>query len=204
MRRNAARNRAHHVGDHFLRHGLDLVQVARVIDGDRHQDRHLVLRPVVVGHDRLRHLRVRDDDHVVWDLTDRGVAPVDVDDVPLLAGLQRDIISDLDLARRQQMDPGEQVRQRVLKRQRDRQTTDAQRGQDRRDRDAERLQQDQEADDVDEQPAHCDEDRTGLHHSGRAQRIHLDRVGGDARSDHRRRQDHKDEQPSPNVVVQLG
>src|SRR5262245_27655290 len=136
--------------DFLLENALDQIWIGAVVHGDPEEQRHPRLRQVVVRDDRLGHLLVGNRDDDVLQHAHAGRPPSDVDDMALDRVGDPDVVAHADRLVREQVDPREEIRERVLQGQRDRDTADAERGEDRRDLDAERAQQHQQADDVDD------------------------------------------------------
>lgn len=155
------------------RDALDVGEVAPVRDPDLDQDRHLGPRPVEVRDDGRRQPGVGDQDHVVADVPERGVPPVDVDHVAFLAAVEPHVVAGDDLLGGQDVQAGEQVRERVLQREGHGQAADSQGGEQRGDRHPHRLQHDQPAEDEDQQAADVREDRARPQHVLVAGRVEL-------------------------------
>ena len=118
-------------------HPLDQGQVAVEGHDDGQEEPHLLLRQVGVGVDGRGQLGVGHDDHVVLGGPDGRVAPGDVADLALLARLQADVVARPDLPGHQDVQPGEEVGERVLQGQGHGQAADAEGREQRRDGDAE-------------------------------------------------------------------
>jgi hypothetical protein len=131
------------------------------------------------------------------------VPPVGVDHVAFLPGVQLDEIAGLELARGKDMDPGEQVGQRVLQRESDREAADAERGQQRGDRHAEAVEQDQEADREHDDPGDVDEDRGRAGKARVLKRPGPDRAGGGPRRAESRGQHDQRQQSLVRVTTPL-
>lgn len=123
----------HHTVHDVERDRLDVLQVALVAHPDLHEDRQLLLGLRVVGHVGPRQAPVGDDHQVVRQVAHHTVAPVDVDDVPLLPAAEPDIVARLDRLRGEDVDAGEEVGEGVLQREGDRETADAEGGDQRGD-----------------------------------------------------------------------
>ena len=90
----------------------------------------------MVDDDRLSELGVGHDDQVIGEHAQPGRAPAEVGDVAFLAGIQLDVVAESDLTGERDEEPGKEVRQRLLQRQRHGQAADAERGEHRRNRQA--------------------------------------------------------------------
>lgn len=69
-------------------------------------------------------MRVWNDDHAVGELPDGCISPRDVHNKALFAAIQADEISGLHLARCNDLQTREEIAQRILQRERDRETAD--------------------------------------------------------------------------------
>ena len=135
---------------------LDRVGVGVGGDGQRDGHRDAGDRQVEVGQDRLRQLLVGDDDDVVRGRAQPRRAPADgLDEALFLAVVELDVVARAHGPIGEQVQAREEVGERVLQRERDRQRADAQRGQQRRDRDAQRLQRHDRGQHGDRRSARC-------------------------------------------------
>src|SRR5436309_3346384 len=131
---------------------LDELGVRVVVDADADEHGHPRLTEVVVGDDGLRDPLVRDHDDVVLEHAEARGAPAHVHHVALdVLGREAHVVAHADRLVGQQVDAREEVRQRVLQGQGDREAAHAERGEDRRDGDAEGAEQHEATDHEDDQ-----------------------------------------------------
>ena len=108
-----------------------------------------------------------------------GRAPVEVDDLALDAGVELHVVADAHLTGQRHEQPGEQVGQRLLQRQRDGQAADAEGGEHRADLDAELVQDHQQAAGDDDEPDDVAGQARDGHARHRARAVRADEAGGD-------------------------
>ena len=149
---NASRHLLHHLRRDLAGHPFDLRQIAVVVDADVDQDGHVLLLQRIVRDDQLRQFHVGDQDEIAGQRPDLRVPPADVADVPLLAGVELQVVPHPDLLGCDDMESREKVRERVLEREGDGQPTDAEGRQDRGDGDPEAVEDDQPPHPVDDDP----------------------------------------------------
>jgi hypothetical protein len=137
---------------------LDVLEVALIADPARDGHGYLVLGQVVVGDDGGCHRSVRDNEDVVRELADNRVAPVRILDVSLHPVVKLDEVARLYLARGEDVDTGEQVAQRVLQGEGNRQAANAQGGEQRRNGHSKAVEQDQSTDRPYDHPGDAHED----------------------------------------------
>ncbi len=124
---------------------LHVIEVAAVVHADLDEHGEIPFGQVVVRDHGLGQLGVGHEHEVVGQHADRRGSPADIRHVALLAAVESHVVSQADLSRRDHVQPREQVRQRVLQRERDRQPADAEGREQGRDRDAQAVQHHQEA-----------------------------------------------------------
>src|SRR5438132_3231734 len=134
----------------FFEDSLHQVRIDAVVDRDADRQHQPRLRHVVVRDHRLGYAFVGNGDHDVLEHAHAGRSPADVHHVALDGVGDLHVVADADRLVGEQMDAREEIRERVLQGERDRETAHAERREDGRDLDAERAQQYEEPDDEDE------------------------------------------------------
>src|SRR5437867_2801739 len=135
----------HDLPPHLDGHDLDFSQIRVVAHADVELHRLLGIGQAEIGGDGRSELGVRNDREIVRQLADRGVAPGDVLDVALLPRAKPNEVTRSHLARQEDVDPGEEIREGILQRQSDRQPADSEGGEERRAGNAEPLEDDKGA-----------------------------------------------------------
>ena len=186
---DAVIERRHDLVRHLKCHALHLVEVARIADADGNGNGDFLRRHVVVRENGGCELLVRHDDRVAAQCLHRREAEVDVGDLALLRRRDTHIVADADLAREDELQPRENVRQRLLHTEGERRAADAHRREDRRDGDARILQDDEHAHGIDDARKDGGQERRLRQRRAARARLHLDESRDRARSDARQRED---------------
>ncbi len=173
---HAALDLPHHLAPHVHRDALDVPEIRPVAHADLEQDRLLGVGEGEVRGDGGGELRVRDDRQVVRQLADGRVAPGDVLHVPFLARTEPDEVSRAHLAGEENVNPGEQVGQRVLQGEPHGQPAHAQGGEQRGNRDPERVEHHQPAQREDGRPHEIGDQVGRGEHPGRGLRAQAHQV----------------------------
>ena len=179
----------HDLVRHLKGHALHLVEVARIADADGNGDGDFLRGHIVVRENGRCKLLVRHDDRVAAQGLHRREAEVDVGDLAFLARRYAHIVADANLAREDELQSREDVRQRLLHTEGESRAADAHRREDRRDGDARVLQDDEHAHGVDDARKNRGQERRLRQSRAARARLHLDESRDRARSDARQRED---------------